>query len=703
MKKHVIAYLHTHWDREWYREFEIFRLRLLRVFDNVLDMLSKNLVPSFYFDGQVSALEDYLEMRPENRELIENLIKHKKLFIGPFYCLIDEFLTDKTCFSKNLEIGIKTAQKFGCKDFIGYLPDTFGHSQNVVDILRDYGIDKCVVWRGCGEDIPSEFKWFGMNTVNLVRGYFQDVFSIQTSIDEKAKILKKNLDLIAEKGKCEKYILLPIGADHLGVEPDIANQIEAMNELLKDDYYITLGSPFDYFTRVEDNFSNYRFQDELRDNSVTFTLQGCYSSRLDLKRLNVECTYKLDLVSRLVKQLNENSYDTVIEYAYKMLLQNQAHDSICGCSTDSVHKENKIRYDKILQVANGIIDELKFKHGFDKKRILNLSDKPYTGIIEFESATPMDGYEKIATKKGFDPYLLADTQRIPVTEDYNKIYKYLAYVEDVKCGECEYILPAYIKPDIRINDTRIENGNISLEIKNKEIFINGIKFSLKDFNDSGDSYNNAPVPDDYGTEFKVLRSRVVLDNPLRACLKIDFENSWDIISLFVTLNTNSTYLSFRFEWENSKKNHLLCTNFELKNPIAEVYSEDMNTLIKRIYDPYYDIRKNLPKRKGIEVRTNTAPMQRGLLIDESGNNIGVVTKGLTQYEVFKNNLMIPILRSTGQISKPDNPARTTPAGPPLEQNDLQMLGKNTAEMHVFFGNENAFFETLKQVYNYIIV
>ena len=160
MRKHVIAYLHTHWDREWYREFEIFRMRLLRVFDNVLELLASNRIPSFYFDGQVCALEDYLEMRPEKKDLIENLIKHKKLFIGPFYCLVDEFLTDKVCFTKNLELGIKTAQKYGCNDFIGYLPDTFGHSQNVVDILRDFGIDKCIVWRGCG-DFPSEFKWCG--------------------------------------------------------------------------------------------------------------------------------------------------------------------------------------------------------------------------------------------------------------------------------------------------------------------------------------------------------------------------------------------------------------------------------------------------------------------------------------------------------------------------------------------------------------
>ena len=90
MKKHVIAYLHTHWDREWYREFEIFRMRLLRVFDNVLEMLARNSIPSFYFDGHVSALDDYLEMRPEKREIVENLIRRKKLFIGPFYILVDE-------------------------------------------------------------------------------------------------------------------------------------------------------------------------------------------------------------------------------------------------------------------------------------------------------------------------------------------------------------------------------------------------------------------------------------------------------------------------------------------------------------------------------------------------------------------------------------------------------------------------------------
>ena len=148
MKKKVIAYLHTHWDREWYREFEIFRLRLLRVFDRVLDLLEQNKIPCFYFDGQVGALLDYLEFRQEKETLIRRLCVEKRLFIGPCYCLLDEYLTDRKAFEKTLEYGLKIARDFGCNDFIGYLADTFGHSKNIPAIFKEYGIDKCMVWRG---------------------------------------------------------------------------------------------------------------------------------------------------------------------------------------------------------------------------------------------------------------------------------------------------------------------------------------------------------------------------------------------------------------------------------------------------------------------------------------------------------------------------------------------------------------------------
>lgn len=625
MKKQVIAYLHTHWDREWYREFEVFRLRLLRVFDNVLDMLENNKIPSFYFDGQVSALLDYLEIRPEKEGLVRKFIAEKKLYIGPCYTLVDEFLTDKTVFEKNLEIGLKISKDFGCTDFIGYLADTFGHSQNIPKIFKDFGIDKCVVWRGCG-DIPSEFSFNGINTVNLIRGYFMDIFSAPMTIEQKAEWLKGNLDKIAEKSG--NYLLLPIGADHLGVEPDITEQIEKVNSLL-DNYEIKLSNPFEYFELVKDNFKQFEWNDELRDNSKTFILQGSYSARLKLKQYNIKCTYLLEQADKLQKKYGEE-YNSIIEYAYKLLLKNQAHDGICGCSTDLVHRENITRYEKIIQIANTIIEELRLKYNFK------------TPIMESKDLLPE--YKVIGKHFGVENSLLYDTQKIPVTEDFTDIYT-LKYSPAVK-------------------------PQINFEVKNGKIRIGNVEMEFVRFKDEGDTYNFGAVADDIGEKAEIY----------------SFKNNIIKTSFFdIQVEQNEELINFKIEWDNKLKNKLWQVKFNLKSPVTETYSEDLNSIIKREFDPDYDMREHLPKVRGIEVKTNFAPIQRYV----GTQGFGVITKGLTEYEVKGKSLLITLLRSTGVISNPKNPSRSTPAGPPIEVPEAQQLGTNSAEFSVgFFEPEN---------------
>ena len=625
MKKQVIAYLHTHWDREWYREFEVFRLRLLRVFDNVLEMLENNKIPSFYFDGQVSALLDYLEIRPEKEELVRKFIAEKKLYIGPCYTLVDEFLTDKTVFEKNLEIGLKISKDFGCTDFIGYLADTFGHSQNIPKIFKDFGIDKCVVWRGCG-DIPSEFSFNGINTVNLIRGYFMDIFSAPMTIEQKAEWLKGNLDKISEKSG--NYLLLPIGADHLGVEPDITEQIKKVNSLL-DNYEIKLSNPFEYFELVKDNFKQFEWNDELRDNSKTFILQGSYSARLKLKQYNVKCTYLLEQADKLQKKYGEE-YNSIIEYAYKLLLKNQAHDGICGCSTDLVHRENITRYEKIIQIANTIIEELRLKYNFK------------TPIMESKDLLPE--YKVISKHFGVENSLLYDTQKIPITEDFTDIYT-LKYSPAVK-------------------------PQINFEVKNGKIRIGNVEMEFVRFKDEGDTYNFGAVADDIGEKAEIY----------------SFKNNIIKTSFFdIQVEQNEELINFKIEWDNKLKNKLWQVKFNLKSPVTETYSEDLNSIIKREFDPDYDMREHLPKVRGIEVKTNFAPIQRYV----GTQGFGVITKGLTEYEVKGKSLLVTLLRSTGIISNPKNPSRSTPAGPPIEVPEAQQLGTNSAEFSVgFFEPEN---------------
>lgn len=657
MKKQVIAYLHTHWDREWYREFEVFRLRLLRVFDNVLEMLGSGKIPSFYFDGQVSALLDYLEIRPEKEQIARQFIKEKKLFIGPFYCLIDEFLTDRTVFAKNIEIGMKIAKDFGCEDFIGYFADTFGHSKNIPPILQKYGIDKIMVWRGV-PDLPSEFVFNGVNTINLVRGYFMDIFSSPKTIEEKAEWLKGNLDKIAQKSN--DYILLPIGADHLGVEPDIAEQIEAVNAILAnsadggDIYEIKLSNPFEYFELVKDNFKT-EWNDELRDNSKTFILPGCYSARMRLKQYRTEASYRLEQADRLQKHFGGN-YSAIVEYAYKLLIQNHAHDSICGCSTDAVHFENYSRYEKILQIANTIIEEIKLNNDEALELVKNSG-------YEFKSPEKLEGFSIMGQEGGFDTKILYDTQKIPVTEDYTQIYT--------------------------LQKRQTPQNEVQMEIREKELKINNIGIQFVRYQDNGDTYNYGPGAADMG-EFATILEVIRYDETDSFLIRTDFFN------VFLTRTEN--LINFRFEWNNQIKDCIWQVKFDLPNPVCKTFSEDMNMIIERDFDPNYNMRQHLPKERGIEAKTNFAPMQRYV----GAQGFGIVTKGLTEYEVFKNSISITLLRSTGVISNPKNSARSTPAGPPLEVAGAQQLGFNRAELSIGFFEPEDYLKYVHEVYPQIV-
>lgn len=657
MKKQVIAYLHTHWDREWYREFEVFRLRLLRVFDNVLEMLGSGKIPSFYFDGQVSALLDYLEIRPEKEQIVRQFIKEKKLFIGPFYCLIDEFLTDRTVFAKNIEIGMKIAKDFGCEDFIGYFADTFGHSKNIPPILQKYGIDKIMVWRGV-PDLPSEFVFNGVNTINLVRGYFMDIFSSPKTIEEKAEWLKGNLDKIAQKSN--DYILLPIGADHLGVEPDIAEQIEAVNAILAnpadggDIYEIKLSNPFEYFELVKDNFKT-EWNDELRDNSKTFILPGCYSARMRLKQYRTEASYRLEQADRLQKHFGGN-YSAIVQYAYKLLIQNHAHDSICGCSTDAVHFENYSRYEKILQIANTIIEELKLNNNEAFELVKNSG-------YEFKSTEKLEGFNIIRQEGGFDTKILYDTQKIPVTEDYKQIYT--------------------------LQKRQTPQNEVQMEIREKELKINNIGIQFVRYQDNGDTYNYGPGAADMG-EFATILEVIRYDETDSFLIRTDFFN------VFLTRSEN--LINFTFEWNNQIKDCIWQVKFDLPNPVCKTFSEDMNMIIERDFDPNYNMRQHLPKERGIEAKTNFAPMQRYI----GAQGFGIVTKGLTEYEVFKNSISITLLRSTGVISNPKNSARSTPAGPPLEVPGAQQLGFNRTELSIGFFEPEDYLKYVHEVYPQIV-
>lgn len=691
MKKKVIAYPHIHFDREWYREFEEFRLRLIEIFDVIFEEFEKGELEKFFFDGQTSSIEDYLEIHPEKLPVIKKLISEKKLFVGPFYCLSDIFLVNGRCLEKNLEHGIKQARKWGYNgEFFAYLADTFGHSNSIAKLLAKFSLDKAIIWRGVG-NLPSEFIWNGIKTTNLLQGYFHDEFSQNLSYEKKAELIKKTLDKIAQNSY--NTILLPIGADHLCPPRNLKTQICEINKYL-DDYEIEIGTPFDYFKLVENNYKT-SVSGEFLDNSKTFVLKGSYSCRTYIKQQNAHSQWLLTKFAEPLNIICKGNFEKEIDHAYRLLIQNHAHDSIYGCSTDEVDFEVQSRYKKVNQISKGIIERL--LKDAKPLSIANLGDYTYNGEIKIETSKTLPKWlnaQKIKTKKGFLNSKLYNIDEIPITEDFANIKTYLIDAKNLAPQSFTELKKDNIEQNssLKITNKSLENQYISLNITDGKINItdkihNKIyqnALFISDRSDLGDSYNFAPKVGEKPEIAQIIGSKIKEKGHIRSILEVSYKLGSAKFKLNVILTNQSKSLNFELNYNNKKKNHLLQVVFNTPQNISKTLSEDTFGEIEREIEADYNIEDFMPAPRGIELKINTFPMQRYVC----ANGFGLITKGLQEYECYKNTLKITLLRAVGIISNPKNPARGTPAGPPLKYEGMQCLGKNKYEFALTFDLEN---------------
>lgn len=701
MKRRVFAYLHTHWDLEWYRDKQDFTLRLLEVFDIVLDELEKEKAPFFYFDGQVAALLDYLKYRKEKKELVKKLISENKLAIGPFFVSADSYLVNFISMLRNLDIGMNISKELNQKDFIGYLSDIFGVSDSIFEALKLKNIDKSLIWRGVNpEKINNDCNFIkkDIKTTWLVQGYFND-FLHNNNING----LKNYLDKISKYSN--NSLLLPIGADHLGMLKNANKKIELVNKKL-DDYEIILTSPFEYFKNVK--FENIIDEQEFLDNSDTFILGGVYSARIPQKIKNNQIQNE---ITRVIEPLNfylKEKYSGNIDEIYKTLIKNHAHDGIYGCSLDCVANTVESRFDKcelaLRAIKKRILGNFKKKNKIQGKSnnkigLFNLSNSEIKNLkIKLPYVIPNSQVLKV--EKGFCDEILYDCYKIPVTEDICEIYEQIIEIE--KNNNFEFNIVNIKKADkrVKISSSSIQNDFIGLSIKNNKIFVTNKnskeKFELKltDIKDDGDSYNFAPVGG--YKEIKFLKSEINYTGDIQSSLKLSFKN----IEIDAILDNTSDFIKFKLKINNKAKNHKVQLVLIMNDKVFNTVAQDAIGVLRRKVDPDYKMQDFMPACRPIELKTNSYPMQNFVC----ANNVLVLTKGLHEYEIYKNELRIALLRAFSTISNPKNKARSIPAGPDLKTPNGQVLGVVESEFILSFGNYKKAFKIVDNLFeNYLVI
>ncbi len=610
----AIVVPHTHWDREWYRTRYEFQLILVEVVDRVLDALESDPEFShFLLDGQTIILEDYLELRPENEERLRSHIGAGRIGIGPWYVLADEFLVAAESHVRNLLIGRQVARRFGEPMNVGYIPDAFGHIAQMPQILRRAGIDSVIFTRGMGDEIDRlgwEHRWQAPDGSELIAlnqcggycaagglglesdyGAWSDATIDMDQAVTKVQTLFENMQPLANGSIAQ----ISNGCDHLPPQPDFAEIISALRLAMPETEF-RVGSLDTLMTAIENSgVATKPNTGELLGGKHQFILSGAWSSRIYLKQLNEKCE---TLLCRTLEPLacyqhficGQSYPSSILAHLWPMLLQNHAHDSICGCSIDEVHRDMVARFEGVIaggtQLARSLLtpsvdsrqpiagiavfNSLPTSRTAVVRRLLTLpaATEPSSLILLDDRGAPVPLVIKAAhrvapfwgrdfpaavdggeTMEWFEQYRLELPERFDAEDNGDTpngqwlAIEFEANLAGVGCRSYqlvtrrESLTPIPIPPPLATHDGTIENDYVRATLHpdgRVDVLDKKTGFEYHDLNrlesteDAGDEYDYAPGRETHTVTTDGLSGtvRIVSDTGLRATIETSYD--WHI-------------------------------------------------------------------------------------------------------------------------------------------------------------------------------
>jgi alpha-mannosidase len=360
-ERHLVVVPHTHWDREWYASHEEFRYRLVRLVDRLLGILEGD--PSFRhftLDGQAIVLDDYLEVRPGERERIGKLVRDGRLLVGPWYVLPDEWLVSGEALIRNLRIGLARSAAFGPPMRLGYAPDLFGHVGQLPQLFAGFGFDTAIVWRGVPAEVDqTAFDWEAPDGTRLFTVYLRHGYGNAVHLPLEPEALRRRLQ--RDVGQLEPWSRIPSfllmnGSDHVEPQAGLPAALEAAVAGLPGTS-LEIGTLASFASRARGEAPAERplWRGELRSGLRAPLLPGCASARMAQKRADFAndrtLTAYLEPLAAWLSLLGGDPGCDVLEHAWRVALQNHPHDSICGCSIDAVHAEIDVRLARVGEIA----------------------------------------------------------------------------------------------------------------------------------------------------------------------------------------------------------------------------------------------------------------------------------------------------------------------------------------------------------------
>jgi alpha-mannosidase/mannosylglycerate hydrolase len=378
MKVYVCA--GSHWDREWYESFQVFRMWLVDIVDQALEITGRNSdYRCFHLDGQAVVLQDYLDIRPERKEELVKAANEGRIMAGPWYDLPDEWLISGESFIRNLSMGMRVCRDLGIAPMeFAYTPDQFGHVAALPMIMTGMGLKAGICWRGTrNETHPAIFNWYGPDGSRMATFKLRDEFHYspmmcvwrnrriedETLEDSVERLLVPYIREEAERSPVPLTLLMD-AHDHDPPHEEIAEVVKVMQEKMPD-VEVVFGNLQDFGRDMLEHADELpqrcgEFREVAESNRMGhYLIAHTLSSRYNLKRENDECQALLEKwVEPHALQMMMAGAEPILSYvdkAWEYLLKNHPHDSICGCSIDQVHKDMEFRFDQCRLIGENFV------------------------------------------------------------------------------------------------------------------------------------------------------------------------------------------------------------------------------------------------------------------------------------------------------------------------------------------------------------
>lgn len=791
---HIIS--NTHWDREWRFPFQINRQMLVNMVDKVLEILeSEPKYRAFHLDSQSIVIEDYLEIKPQNRERISKLVKEKRLFIGPWYVLPDEFQVGGENLIRNLLIGHKICKQIGRVSKTGYSPFSWGQISQLPQIYKNFDIDFVMFYRGVNSlDSPkAEFIWEGADGTKVLASRFSTMprynfyFYIYRPVlfNEFTSTLKfdwnrpgllfhfadlnfyksdyfnpKLADTFFEenlKPQVEKiindqandfttpHIIWMEGHDSSG--PHIST-IRIIEEIKKQfpELNVIHSTLEDYANAVKNSIDLTKLKlvkGERRSTQFDLRSGNLYgyttSARMDLKIKNFDCERWLQFYAEpfynFASIFGLDTNDNYLELAWKLLVQNSAHDSIGGCSLDEVHEDMINRYKQAKEISTGIFSKaLQFliskgeiipKENQYENYISAFNSTTYQRdevvpfVIDIPSEIAKDAIKIVDFSNNEMPVQIIKIENVqPVLEqmidrpmyvDVKRYYGY-AYLKSIpSMGFKSFkVIPEAKQKSKEVSLAKIKNGKIVIENEFLKVTINkNGTFDILDlssrkkytklgyFYDEGESghawvhKSEKPIittlkstPTIKLLENGGLFAKVLISHKLKvpsremnifSGRKIKTKSSVILIDLELSISKNSKRVDLNISLNNTTENHRLRVMFPSGIQANYHFGEGQFDVVKRQVGRF-------DASNWIEQPMYDFPLHNFVDVNDGKNGLAIIVDGLKEYEVFDDNkrtIAITLLRAFSYVIVPSSTEEY------LEMKGSQCLGKHNFKLSVY--------------------